>query len=127
MLNGKIARELARTVLPLSTYTQFVWKIDLHNLLHFLRLRMDPHAQYEIRVYADEIAKIVAAWVPEAWSAFEEYRLHGATLSRTALDLVRQLVKDENMSAEQWEMITASVGMSKGEGREFRMLFGIEP
>lgn len=125
LLGGGVARELARTVLPLATYTQFVWKIDLHNLLHFLRLRMDSHAQYEIRVYADEIAKIVAAWVPEAWDAFAEYRLHGATVSCTTLNLLRQLVKDENMSVEQWEQITSSLGMSKGEGREFRTLFDL--
>jgi thymidylate synthase (FAD) len=77
-----IAREIARTALPLSTFTQWYWKIDLHNLLHFLSLRMDDHAQYEIRVYAEAIAEIVQRWVPLTWEAFEDYRLRGVTLSR---------------------------------------------
>ena len=67
--------------LPANIYTQWYWKVDLHNLLHFLRLRADAHAQYEIRVYADAICKIVADWVPFAYSAFEDYRMGGATLS----------------------------------------------
>ena len=66
-----LARELARMNLPANIYTQWYWKVDLHNLLHFLRLRADAHAQYEIRVYADEICKVVADWVPAAYSAFE--------------------------------------------------------
>ena len=68
-----LARELARMNLPANIYTQWYWKVDLHNLLHFLRLRADSHAQYEIRVYADEICKLVADWVPFAFKAFEDY------------------------------------------------------
>ena len=72
-----IARELARMVLPLNTYTQWYWKIDLHNLMHFLSLRFDKHAQYEIRVYAELILKIMKKWVPYTYDAFVKYRLSG--------------------------------------------------
>lgn len=87
-----VAREQARKDLPLSTYTEAYWKIDLHNLLHFLNLRMDHKAQFEIRVYAEAIGeKIVRKWVPLAWEAFMDYR-HGAiTLSRKEIDLLALL------------------------------------
>ncbi len=82
-LAAGVAREQARKDLPLSTYTEAYWKIDLHNLFHFLSLRMDVHAQEEIRRYAEVIGrKIVARWVPLAWEAFEDYRLGGRFLSR---------------------------------------------
>ncbi len=77
-----IARELARTVLPVSLYTQWIWKIDLHNLLHFLDLRLDPHAQIEIRVFAEAMAEFVQAWVPHAWEAFVDYRREAVPLTR---------------------------------------------
>ena len=86
--------------------------MDLHNLFHFLRLRADEHAQYEIRVYADAICKVVADWVPAAYCAFEDYRLGGATLSGKALDCVRRMLKGEKVTQE-------NSGMSKGEWREF--------
>src|SRR6056297_3423549 len=107
-----LARELARMNLPANIYTQWYWKTDLHNLLHFLRLRADAHAQYEIRVYAEEICKLVADWVPAAYRAFEDYRMGGATLSATALDCVRRMLKGEAVTQE-------TSGMSKGEWREF--------
>ncbi|MET4127249.1 FAD-dependent thymidylate synthase [Roseovarius sp. MBR-6] len=107
-----LARELARMNLPANIYTQWYWKVDLHNLLHFLRLRADAHAQYEIRVYADAICRITADWVPFAWRAFEDYRMGGATLSATALECVRRMVKGEEVTQE-------TSGMSKGEWREF--------
>ena len=110
-----LARELARMNLPANVYTQWYWKVDLHNLLHFLRLRADAHAQYEIRVYADEICKLVADWVPFAYKAFEDYRMGGATLSSTALDCVRRMIKGEEVTQE-------NSGMSKGEWREFQAL-----
>lgn len=109
-----LARELARMNLPANIYTQWYWKVDLHNLFHFLRLRADAHAQYEIRVYADEICKIVADWVPFAYRAFEDYRMGGATLSATALDCVRRMVAGEQVTQE-------TSGMSKGEWREFEV------
>jgi len=89
MLELGIAREQARKILPLSTYTEAYWKIDLHNLLHFLRLRMDPHAQQEIRDYATTIGeKIVAHWVPMTWDAFKDYRLDSISLSRLEAQII---------------------------------------
>ena len=112
-----LARELARMNLPANIYTQWYWKVDLHNLFHFLRLRADAHAQYEIRVYADAICKVVADWVPAAYGAFEDYRLGGANLSATALDCVRRMLKGETVTQE-------TSGMSKGEWREFEGMLG---
>ena len=107
-----LARELARMNLPANIYTQWYWKVDLHNLFHFLRLRADSHAQYEIRVYAEEICKVVADWVPAAYGAFEDYRMGGATLSSKAIDCVKRMLKGEEVTQE-------TSGMSKGEWREF--------
>lgn len=87
-----LARELARIDLSLNFYTQWYWKIDLHNLLHFLKLRMDPHAQHEIRVYADALAKIVEESVPIAWKAFEDYELYAITLTRPELRVLTHLL-----------------------------------
>jgi thymidylate synthase (FAD) len=89
-----LARELARINLPLSTYTEMYWKIDLHNLLHFLSLRMDSHAQYEIRVYADLIGSIVEQWMPMTWKAFEDYRLNGVTFSAIEMKVLKDLLWD---------------------------------
>ena len=110
-----LARELARMNLPANIYTQWYWKVDLHNLFHFLRLRGDPHAQYEIRVYADAICEMVRDWVPAAYGAFEDYRLGGAVLSAKGLDCMRRMLAGESVTQE-----TSS--MSKGEWREFEML-----
>ncbi|WP_371056056.1 FAD-dependent thymidylate synthase [Rhodosalinus sp. K401] len=112
-----LARELARMNLPANVYTQWYWKTDLHNLLHFLRLRADAHAQYEIRVYAETIGDLVAEWVPLSWKAFQDYRVGGATLSATALDCIRRMLKGEEVTQE-------TSGMSKGEWREFREVTG---
>ena len=87
-----LARELARMNLPINVYTQWYWKVDLHNLFHFLRLRADSHAQYEIRVYAEEICKIVADWVPYAFKAFEDYRQNSVNLSAQEVQLVRDYI-----------------------------------
>ncbi len=87
----QLARELARMNLTLAYYTQWYWKVDLHNLFHFLSLRMDSHAQYEIRVYADIIAKLVEHWVPHAYGAFSDYRLGGAFFSREEVEIIQQL------------------------------------
>lgn len=108
-----LARELARMNLPANIYTQWYWKVDLHNLLHFLRLRADSHAQYEIRVYAEEICKLVADWVPFAYKAFEDYRMGGETLSAAALDCVRRMLKGEEVTQE-------TSGMSAREWRELQ-------
>lgn len=88
----QVARETARLALTLNTYTEWYWKIDLHNLLHFLRLRKDGHAQSEIRAYADVIYEIVGGWVPLCAEAFEDYRLQAVTLSRLERDAVAQIL-----------------------------------
>lgn len=93
-LAAGVAREQARKDLPLSTYTEAYWKIDLHNLLHFLEKRLAPDAQFEIRQYANAIADIVAQWVPLTWEAFENYRLHSVTLSREEVVAVRAIVRE---------------------------------
>ena len=111
-----VARELARMNLTLNFYTQWYWKVDLHNLFHFLSLRMDPHAQHEIRVYADIIGDVVSKWVPAAWEAFVDYRLHGATLSRVETEALRARLRGETPDLEK-------LGMSKREAREFEERF----
>jgi thymidylate synthase (FAD) len=92
-LAAGVAREQARKDLPLSTYTEAYWKIDLHNLLHFLALRMDAHAQEEIRLYATTIGhQIVKPLFPVVWEAFEDYRMGGASLSRLEQGVIRRLM-----------------------------------
>ncbi len=110
-----LARELARMNLPMNIYTQWYWKVDLHNLMHFLRLRADAHAQYEIRVYANAICELMKAWVPATWQAFEDYRLNAAQLSGPALAVVRRMLAGEAVTQE-------TSGMPKGEWREFEAM-----
>jgi thymidylate synthase (FAD) len=86
--------------LPVNYYTQWYWKINLHNLMHFLSLRADAHAQYEIRVYADAMLDIMRKWVPLSFHAFTEYRQKGAHLSRTGLQVVRRMISGENVTQE---------------------------
>ena len=112
-----LARELARMNLPANIYTQWYWKVDLHNLFHFLRLRADAHAQYEIRVYAEEICKIVADWVPAAYQAFEDYRLGAVSFSAQMVDCMQRMLKGEAVTQE-------SSGLSKREWREFEAAIG---
>lgn len=114
MIEGHaLARELARMNLPVNYYTQWYWKIDLHNLLHFLRLRADAHAQYEIRAYADVIGGIAERWVPTAYAAFRNYRLGAETFSAQGMGVLRRMLSGEAVTQE-------SSGMSKGEWREFQ-------
>jgi thymidylate synthase (FAD) len=112
-----LARELARMNLPANIYTQWYWKTDLHNLFHFLRLRADPHAQYEIRAYAEVMLDITADWVPLATAAFRDYRMGGATISAKGLDCLRRMLKGEAVTQE-------TSGMSKGEWRELMGVLG---
>ena len=84
-----IARELARMSLPLNTYTQWYWKIDLHNLMHFLALRFDPHAQYEIRVYAEIMMDVLKKWVPLTYEAFINNRMDALTLSSEGIKYIK--------------------------------------
>ena len=112
-----LARELARMNLPANIYTQWYWKVDLHNLFHFLRLRADAHAQYEIRAYADTMCDIVRDWVPFAYSAFEDYRLGGVQLSAKGVEVLKRRLAGETVTEE-------NSGMSKGEWREFEGVWG---
>jgi len=116
-----VAREQARKDLPLSTYTEAYWKIDLHNLLHFLALRMEEHAQYEIRAYATTIGReIVSRWVPLAWEAFEDYHLEATSLSRDALALLRLL--NENKPAEAREYASSrGLATRDKDGKTWRL------
>lgn len=112
-----LARELARMNLPANIYTQWYWKCDLHNLFHFLRLRADSHAQYEIRVYAETMCQIVKDWVPQAYEAFEDYRLGGVNLSGKSVEVLKRRLAGEVVTQE-------TSGMSKGEWREFVEVWG---
>lgn len=95
MLDDGIARELARINLPLSMYTEWYWQMDLHNLLHFLSLRMDSHAQWEIRQYADQIAQITRAVAPMAYKSFENHILEGCRFSKEEIEAIRKLMNGE--------------------------------
>jgi thymidylate synthase (FAD) len=114
-----LARELARMNLTLYTYTQWYWKSDLHNLFHFLSLRADPHAQYEIRVYAEAMLATVEAWVPAAFAAFRDYRLGAATFSAGMLAALRRMLGGEaltqaesGLNKREWTEMMAGLGRS---------------
>src|SRR5712672_1501461 len=109
-----LARELARMNLSLNFYTQWYWKTDLHNLMHFLSLRADPHAQYEIRAYAEAMLDTLALWVPLTYAAFLEYRMNAAVISATGLAVIRRLLAGEQvdqpssgLSAREWGELMA--------------------
>ena len=106
-----ITRELARMNLTLNHYTEWYWKINLHNLLHFLALRADSHAQYEIRVYAQAMLDVVKAWVPYAYEAFVEHSMNGTSISKKGMEVVRQMIDGKEINQE-------SSGMSKREWSE---------
>ena len=112
-----LARELARMNLPANIYTQWYWKVDLHNLFHFLRLRADAHAQFEIRAYAEVMAQMVKAWVPLAYQAFVDYRLGGMQLSAQAVVVLQRRLGGETVTQE-------TSGMSAREWREFEEIWG---
>jgi thymidylate synthase (FAD) len=114
MLDKGIARELARIGLPLSVYTEWYWKIDLHNLFHFLSLRMDPHAQQEIRDYANAMFALIQPIVPIAAEAFLDYRLHAMTLSRLEVEALRSekpLATENKREVEEWEEKRKRLGL----------------
>ena len=106
-----LARELARINLSLGFYTQWYWKTDLHNLMHFLSLRADPHAQYEIRAYAETMLGTLARWVPMTYAAFLEYRMNAALISASGLAVIRRLLAGEAVTPE-------GSGLSRREWRE---------
>jgi thymidylate synthase (FAD) len=122
MVNKGVSREIARVHLPVSLYTTWYWKIDLHNLLHFLQLRMDTHAQSETRIYANALAQIVKDVVPDTWSAFEEYKLNAITLSATEIESIRKGISDKRIS----DFDFAQDGGKRNEFEEKLGKFGIE-
>lgn len=113
--NVGITRELARMNLSLNHYTEWYWKINLHNLLHFLALRADNHAQYEIRVYANAMLEVVKAWVPFVYDAFCEHRMHGVNISKTGMDVIKKMIQGQKIDQE-------SSGLSKREWEELMLV-----
>ncbi len=101
MLNDGLARELARINLPLSLYTQWYWQIDLHNLFHFLKLRLDSHAQYEIRAYGEVMATMAKAVAPLAYEAFEEHVLYGVKLSKSSREKLQKVLESMDQSSSE--------------------------
>lgn len=113
LLEKNVARELARANLPNSLYTEWYWQIDLHNLFHFLRLRMDPHAQYEIRVYAEAMAECAKAVAPLAYEAFEEHILGSVTFSRAELEALGRMLKGQSHTLEGRPLAAFEAKLSK--------------
>ena len=111
-----LARELARMNLTLNFYTQWYWKVNLHNFMHFLSLRGDQHAQYEIRAYANVMLEILKKWVPDTFDAFSDYRLGAAELSAKSIIVLRQMLAGEKVAQ-------SDSGLSKREWRELMELF----
>ena len=114
-----LARELARMNLTLNTYTQWYWKTDLLNLMNFLRLRADHHAQYEIRVYADIMLNTLKRWVPITYDAFMDYRVGGTEVSAKGKIIIQKLLKGENVNID-------NSGLSKREWNELMEAFEIK-
>jgi thymidylate synthase (FAD) len=123
MLEAGVARELARGILPLNIYTKFIWKMDLHNLMHFLDLRLNPHAQQEIRDYAEVIEKLVALRFPLCYEAFVDYIKKGYTCSRMEVEVLRELVSYYTDSEEPTDSLCRLSGMSKREIEDFKRTF----
>ena len=114
-----LARELARMNLTLNTYTQWYWKTDLLNLMNFLRLRVDHHAQYEIRTYAEAMLDTLKRWVPITYEAFMDYRVGGTEVSTKGKHVIQKLIKGEEVSLEQ-------SGLSKREWNELMKAFNLK-
>ena len=115
-----LARELARMNLTLNFYTQWYWKVNLHNFMHFLSLRADQHAQYEIRTYAETMLKILEKWVPQVYEAFCDYRLSSFEMSSPALAVVKKLVAGEpvdqvgsGLSSREWRELMVTLDLKE--------------
>jgi flavin-dependent thymidylate synthase len=121
LLDAEIARELARIALPVAVYTEWYWKINLHNLFHFLELRLDPHAQFEIRRYAEAICLIARRLAPVAYAAFEDYARDAVRLSGPERDIVARALRGEPPRPEDWRRL------GKRERAEFARKFGLDP
>lgn len=120
-----IARELARIVTPVSTYTEWYWKVDLHNLLHFLSLRANPHAQKEIRVYAEAMCQIVEAWMPNVWEAFVDYRLEAHTFSKQEMEIIKGLLEATGATGGLYAHHLGMSSLSKRERDDFAAKTGV--
>ena len=116
MLNEGVAREIARISLTLNYYTEFYWKVNLHNLMHFLKLRADNHAQYEIRVYALQIIEFLKIWVPHTYEDFINYKMEADNISKKMKDVVKRKIKGENITFE-------TSGLNKREWNEFELSY----
>lgn len=126
-LNFGVAREQARKDLPLSTYTEAYWKIDLHNLLHFLELRMDAHAQFEIRSYANVIGnEIVNKWCPISWEAFKDYRLNSFMLSEIEIKVIKHFLDNNPKNAKKYLLSLNLLSFEGGKLKRSRELAEIE-
>ena len=125
--NLEIARELARMVLPVNTYTNWVWKIDARNLLNLLKLRLDTHAQYEIRVYAQALAEIVKVWLPFVWEAFVDYELEAVKLSKQQFEFFMNCLDGKLDTNYVWELLDDKGkpdNLTKREYDELRAIIG---
>ena len=114
--NAGVARELARAILPVNLYTEWYWKNDLHNLLHFIGLRSDDHAQYEIRVFSDAMAKSVKAAAPFAWEAYQDYVIEGMRFSKIEQSLLEKKLPNrviDDISEDLAYQLTASLHFNK--------------
>lgn len=120
--NPGIARELARSVLPVGNYTEMYWKIDLHNLFHYLSLRMDSHAQYEIQELSKAMARLIKPYVPLAYEAFEDYMVNAKYFSGPEMEILKNLAKSK--TPEELLELAESAGMSKREIGEFIIKLG---
>ena len=120
LIDAEIARELARIALPVSIYTEWYWKMNLHNLFHFLGLRTDAHAQFEIRIYAEAICLIVQRLAPVAYGAFIDYSRDATNLSGPERAIVTRVLRGDPIRPEDWERI------GKRERREFAQKFGLD-
>ncbi len=118
-LSEDLARELARINFPLSAYTEWYWKIDLHNLLHFLRLRLDKHAQFEIRVFGEAIFELIKDIVPAVMEAFDDYILNAKTFSKAELKILKSIIDKSKLNSD---FLTEN-GLSKREAQEFLSTF----
>jgi thymidylate synthase (FAD) len=126
--NGGISRELARINLPLSAYTQWYWKIDLHNLLHFLFLRLDKHAQWEIRQYAEVIARLVKALCPIVWEAFVDYRLESVRFSGPEAEIIAMVMHSQVdsalMQSHLGKLSKRELGLLRDKGKRLGIQWG---
>ena len=117
------AREMSRMVLPPNIYTQWYWKVDAHNLLHFLSLRADPHAQWEIRAYAEVMCELVRGWMPHTFEAFEDYVMGAETFSRQEMDALRAMIATTDFS--HTGKVVMPEGASTREATEFAKRLGM--